>query len=597
MADNYWNQYWLRRTSRRRLLGGAGTLAAGTAGLALVGCGGGDDDDDDDASPTAPSGQTPGPTQAATQPAADTPKVGGTLRYPFMGMSSGDPPTLFPYENLTYLAQHPASMHYSRLLRSQVGPDIDGNDFTKLEGDLVSKWEQPDGQTYIFTLKPNIKFHQKAPMNGRAMTAEDVVLSYGAFLEKSQNANGWKAVVDKLEAPDASTIKVTLKQAFAPFLTTHASSTEAFWVIPVESIDGGQAKESPVGTGPYVFDRWDTGVAINWNRFTDYYDADFAHYDRVEGAMLKDPQRIIAALKAGEFDLSGLSGTVYTDAHGTLDPKGKEIFELPGSLGGFYFNFDNEPWQDIRVRQALSMAMDRPNQVKVLDQTGKGDGHSHIAASLAPYWMSPINGKDWGDSAKYWKHDPAEAKKLLSAATGSDTLKFKVIANIDRYGEAMRQNAELLQSVIKKSGFEAELEYMEYGAYIQSIFVGKIPTGAVGLGPLIGSPRDPDDNFFRNFHSSAPRHNWGGSPIPEQAELDSMFDKQRTILDLEERIAYIKDMQRRMAEVMNVVPYTATSAYYYFQPWIKNYNHKSGYAIHTEAIVRSWFDDDRLKKG
>ncbi len=596
MPDNYWDRYWATRTNRRRVLGAAGALGAGAAGLALVGCGD-DDDDDAEATNTPSGGTTPGTTPKATEPPKDQPKIGGTFRYPLEGMNSGDPPTLFPYENLTYLAQHPASLHYSRLVRSKNGPDIDPNDFTALEGDLAQKWEQPDPTTYVFTLKPNIQFHQKAPVNGRKVTAQDLALGYGAFLEKSQNASGWKAIVDKFEATDEKTIKITLKSPFAPFLTTHASSTEAFWFIPVESIDGGQAKTSPVGTGPYVFDSYDTGVAMRWKRFAEFHDKDYAHYDAVEGAMLKDPQRIITALQAGSFDFSHMSATVYTDTHSKVDPKGTETFELPGSMGGFWFNFDNKPWQDIRVRQALSMAMDRAGQVKVLDQTGKGDAHSHIAASLSPYWMSPINGKEWGDGAKYWKNDPAEAKKLLQAATGSDTLKFKIIANIDRYGEAMKQTAELMQSVIKKSGFEAELEYMEYGAYIQSIFLGKIPAGAVALGPLIGSPRDPDDMFMRNFHAKATRKNWGGTPIPEQAELDALFEKQRTIMDLKERIAYIKDIQRRMAVVQNVVPYTATNNFVYAQPWVKGYYHKAGYALHMEAIARSWFTDDRIKKG
>lgn len=594
MPDNYWDRYWATRASRRRVLGAAGALGAGAAGLALVGCG----DDDDDGGDAEPGKTTaPGETPKATEAPKEQPKIGGTIRYPMYGLSSGDPPTLFPYENLTYLAQNPASLVYSRLMRSKNGPDIDPNDFTALEGDLAQKVEQPDPLSYVFTLKPNITFHQKAPMNGRKVTAQDIVLGYGAFNEKSQNASGWKAIVDKFEATDEKTIKITVKSPFAPFLTTHASSTEAFWYIPVESIDGGQAKTSPVGTGPYVFDSYETGVAMRYKRFAEYFDKDFAHYDAVELAMLKDPQRIVAALQSGDFDLSGLSGNFYVDAHGKVDPKGKEVFELPGAMGGFWFNFDNKPWQDIRVRQALSMAMDRPGMLKVLDQTGKGDAHSHFAASLAPYWMSPINGKEWGDSAKYWKNDPAEAKKLLQAATGSDTLKIKIIANIDRYGETMKQIAELTQSLIKKSGFEAELEYMEYGAYIQSIYLGKIPAGAVALGPLIGSPRDPDDQFMRNYHSKAARHNWGGTPIAEQAELDAMFDKQRTIMDLKERIAYIKDIQRRMAVVMNVVPYTATSGYSYVQPWVKGYYHKSGYAYHIEAVVRSWFTDDRIKKG
>ena len=604
MAD-YWDRWWTQRSSRRRVLAGGGVAAAGVAGLALVGCGDDDDDSGTTATGTAATGTaatgTAATGTAATGTATTTvakPVKGGTVRYPLEGISSGDPPTLFPFENLTYLAQTPSSLHYSRLLRSQSGPDINPADHTKLEGDVVAKWEQPDDTTYVFTLKPNLKWQNVAPMNGRAMTASDIVKTYEAFLGKSQNAAGWKAVVDTFEAPDEKTVTIKLKSPFAPFLTSHASSTEALWLIPVETIDNDQVKSKPVGSSAWIFDDYETGVAMRWVRNPDYYDAaDFPHYEKVEASLLKDPQRLISATQAGDFDLCGLSGTLYTDAHAKFDPKGEELFELPGSLGGFYFNYDNKPFNDIRVRQAMSLAMDRPGLLKALDQTGEGNAHSHIAASLAPYWMSPIDGKEWGNSAKYWKNDPAEAKKLLQAATGSDTLKFKVIANIDRYGAAMQQIAELLQSTMKTSGFDIELEYMEYGAYIQSIFVGKIPEGAVGLGPLIGSPRDPDNNFFSNFHSSAPRHNWGGTPIPEQAELDAAFEKSRTILKLEDRIKFIKDLQVRMAEIMNVVPYTATSGYSYVQPDVQGYYHKTGYATHIEAIAKSWFTGERAKKG
>jgi peptide/nickel transport system substrate-binding protein len=369
-------------------------------------------------------------------------------------------------------------------------------------------------------------------------------------------------------------------------------------LIPAETISNDQVKSDPVGTGPWVFDSYETGVAMRWNKHAKFYDIDsHPHYDAVEASLLRDPQRLIQALQAGEFDFCGLSGTVYNDAHDKLDPGGKELFELPGSLGGFYFNYDNTPWRDKRARQALSLAMDRPNLLKALDQTGKGDAHSHIAASLAPYWMSPLNSTEWGDAAKWWKHDPAESKKLLNAATGSDTIQIKVIANVDRYGAAAQQSWELLQSTLTPLGFEIELEFMEYGAYIQSIFIGQIPEGAIGLGPLIGSPRDPDNNFFSNFHTAAPRHNWGGAPIDEQADLDAKFEESRTILDLEERIEFIKDIQREMAEIMNIVPYTATSGYGYVQPWVQGYYHKTGYAVHVEAIAKSWFTEERISKG
>jgi peptide/nickel transport system substrate-binding protein len=603
MAD-YWDRWWTQRASRRRLIAGSGAAAAGVAGLALVGCGDDDDDDEEPTAATSTSTSTGTGTAAATGTATGTaqtaaqPVKGGTIRYPLQGISSGDPPTLFPYENLTYLAQTPSSLHYSRLLRSAVGKDIDPADHTALEGDVISDWEQPDDVTYVMTLKDNVTWHDKAPMNGRTMTAQDILSTWEAFKTLSQNANGWTLIVANFEAPDEKTIKITLNSAFAPFLTTHASSPEAMWLIPAETIENDQVKSDPVGSSAWVFDQYETGVAMRWKRHETFHDiADFPHYDGVEGSLLRDPQRLIQALQSGDFDMAGLSGAVYNDAHGKVDPGGIELFELPGSLGGFYFNYDNAPWGDIRARQALSLAMDRVGIGSALDQTGKGDCHSHIAASLSPYWMSPINGKDWGDSAKWWKHDPAEAKKLLNAATGSDTISFKVIANVDRYGAAAQQHWELQQATMAQFGFDIELEYMEYGAYIQSIYLGQIPEGAVGLGPLIGSPRDPDDNFFRNFHTTAPRHNWGGTPIPEQAELDGLFDESRTILDLEERIEFIKDIQRRMAVVQNMVPYPATSGYGYVQPWVQNYLHKTGYATHIEAISKSWFTEERAAKG
>jgi peptide/nickel transport system substrate-binding protein len=598
MAD-YWDRWWTQRASRRRMLAGGGVAAAGVAGLALVGCG---DDDDEGSTATATSTGTASgsATGTATQgtPTTGSPVKGGTFRYPLMGMSSGDPPTLFPFENLTYLAQHPAALHYSRLMRSANGPDVDPSDHTALEGDVVAEYEQPDDVTYVFTLKDNVAYHDKAPMNGRLMTSQDVIDTWEAFKGLSQNAAGWNLVVKSFEAPDERTVRVTLNNPFAPFLTTNASSPEGLWLVPAEAIDSGAVKTDPVGTGPWVFESYETGVSMNWSRHDKYFDAaDFPHYDRIESSLLKDPQRLIQALQSGDFDMAGLSGSVYGDAHSKVDAAGIEIFEPSPSMGGIYFNYDNEPFRDARVRIALSRAMDRANILKAMDQTGKGDAHSFIAASLAPYWMSPLSGTEWGAAANNWKYDPAESKKLLQAATGSDKLQFKVIANIDRYGAAMQQIAELLQATLPESGFEVELEFMEYGAYIQSIFLGQIPAGAVGLGPLIGSPRDPDNQFFTNYHSSAPRHNWGGSPLAEQAELDKMFEDSRVILDLEERISYIKDIQVRMAEIMNVVPYTATSGYGYVQPWVQNYHHKSGYAVHVEAIAKSWFTEERAARG
>jgi len=583
MADNYWTN----RASRRRFLGAAGLAGAGAAGLALVGCG----DDDDGGSATAAPAATTGPGATAT-PAFQR---GGTLRTPDYGLSSGNPATIYPFENLSYLVQVPSSYHYSRLLRGVSGDKIAVEDKTTLEGDLASKWEQVDSTHYTFTLKPNAKWQNKAPLNGRAVTASDYVKSYEVFAKVSQNGAKFNSVIDKVDAPDEKTVRFSLKAPFAPFLSSMVASAEGPWLIPVETIDSGQAKADPVGSGPYIFKEWNTGVSIKWDRNPDYYDSPYPNFDKVEAGLTNDPQRIVAALQAGELDISGLNGTVYKESHSKLDPKGQDIFQQDLVAAGIYFNFDNKPFQDKRVRQAMSMILDRPGYNKIQDGTGKGGIHSHQPPGMAPFYLNP-DSAEFGANAKYYKRNLTEAKALLSAA-GAEGLKFKFISSPDRYGVAVKTYAELMGASFQEAGLQPELIFEPNATYIQSIFLGNMPPDSCAVGPWIGAPNDPDDVFVTIYWTKSVRHNWGGTPIPEQAAIDAMIEKQRTILDLKERIAFIQEGQRMMAEVMQMIPIHATAGYIYAQPWVKNFYLKAGYAYMPDGMMKAGFDADRLKKG
>src|SRR5947207_2291934 len=110
MGSNYWERYAQMRSSRRRFMQAGAAAGVGAAALGLVGCG-----DDDDNGGTTPA--TGGTTAPGASPSAAAVNRGGTLKFPMSGVSSGDPPTLYPFENLTYLAQTPSGSHYSRLLR------------------------------------------------------------------------------------------------------------------------------------------------------------------------------------------------------------------------------------------------------------------------------------------------------------------------------------------------------------------------------------------------------------------------------------------------------------------------------------------------
>ena len=197
--------YWARRASRRRFLGTGVAAGAGAAGLALVGCG--DDDGGSKggssslATPTTAAGATP--TAAPADPFAGA-KRGGTYRWP----NSGDPPTLDPYGNPSFLTKEHASAHYSRLFRYQAGKEPLG---VKPIPDIAASAESsPDGLKWTVKLRQDVKFHNIAPVNGRQVTTDDVKFSWGRVVAPTNGNRVLAAFVDKLEYPDKSTIVFSL---------------------------------------------------------------------------------------------------------------------------------------------------------------------------------------------------------------------------------------------------------------------------------------------------------------------------------------------------------------------------------------------------
>ena len=205
------DNYWLRRKlSRRTAIRGSALAGVGAASFALVGCGDDDDDDDDDTNPTAPSGQTPGasPTTAVKQPVP-----GGELTFQI----SSPPPSLDPYTQTSFVNAYMNGLSYSKLYRFKAGvPEVSPAD-PSMETDLASAMpEQPNETTFVFKLKPNLKWHNVAPVNGRALTSEDIKYALDRYMTAPNSVHkGNYSWVDKVEAPDATTIRITSKACAA----------------------------------------------------------------------------------------------------------------------------------------------------------------------------------------------------------------------------------------------------------------------------------------------------------------------------------------------------------------------------------------------
>jgi len=153
MTTNYWVRHERETVTRRALLSRGGTATLGAAGLALVGCGG------DSGKPGAPA--TP------ASPTAEPVTRGGTIRYPISGPAAWPKlqDSLAPF--IGGFSNYLFAFHYSRLLRHVGAAGVSPSDVSRVEGDLAERWEQPDPLTYVFTFKPNVRWHDKPPRGDR----------------------------------------------------------------------------------------------------------------------------------------------------------------------------------------------------------------------------------------------------------------------------------------------------------------------------------------------------------------------------------------------------------------------------------------------
>src|SRR5436190_973300 len=241
-----------------------------------------------------------GTVLASRSARAQAPKRGGTL-----ALRTWDPPHFDPFQTISYKTHIALSFTHSRLLKHKAGPQVAPGQFI-VEGDLAESWTQPNDTTYVFKLRRGARWHNKPPVNGREVTAEDVKLSIERFMTVKGNANAFMLqMVDRVETPDRLTVKITLKEPFAWFLDMLAYPLSVVVLAP-ECIDKfGDLKkvESVVGTGPWMLDSYRPNVGLTFVRNPSYFIPGLPYIDRVEMTVDEDNASRIAAFLVGKYDL------------------------------------------------------------------------------------------------------------------------------------------------------------------------------------------------------------------------------------------------------------------------------------------------------
>jgi peptide/nickel transport system substrate-binding protein len=543
--------------TRRQALRAGATTSLGVLAF-TVACGGSSNN-----SPSTSSNAGSGTSSAANAGAAATtaaqPTVGGTL-----ALVGQDPPGWDVQKNLSFKTQTTASWVYSKLTRFSSGQGAKTNDFSPTP-DLAEKWETPDANTYVFHLRQNVKWHNKPPVNGRAFEASDVKYTFDRFLTLPENAQKYFFEdLDRVEAPDKSTIKFTTKAPSAVILDNTASPF--VWMLPhevAEKYNDFNTSEAVIGTGPWMLDSYQPNVRAVFKRNPDYFLAGKPYIQEVQWPIIADPSAQFAAFVSNKLDVLGVPRERLDEL--TKSKPDARIEEYAG-IGGLYvyMNTQNPPFNDKRVRQALSMAVDRAAFIKGFNY-GKGVFGTAVPADITPW---SLDYKQQGDGAKYYNFDPAEAKKLLTAAGFPNGLDTTMIGYA--YSPAWVEQAEWLVDSFKKIGVNVKMQLMEYAAYLSTAYGGNLT--AMGWEP--STPYTTiDDYLFGVYHSQGGKN----QSRVKDPQLDPMLVAQRRATDPAERKRIIDNIQKYLADAvyMNFVSYPINVTAY--QARLKNAFAKGGY--------------------
>jgi peptide/nickel transport system substrate-binding protein len=465
------------------------------------------------ATPTAPSAPKPTSAPAAGAPAAGQPVKGGTLVF----ASPIEPGSMDPR-----LQNDTAAFRINELVYNGL-TTIDQN--LEPQPDLAEKIETPDPQTYIFTLRKGVKFH-----DGTELTADDVKATYDTMLNpdfKSPRRALYDAI-NSVDATDKSTVKFSLKYPFSALLVFLDHG-----IVPKSLAEKADANiaANPVGTGPFKFNQWIKQDRIELSAFADYFKG-APNIEKFTFRVIPDMNAEVVGVETGEVQLLGNVGPPNArDTKRLQDTPKAGVKVLSTTAPGYTYvnlNLARPALSDKNVRQALAYLTDRETITRT------------IYAGVSKPGCSPLSPGTWAHdpSIQCITYDTAKAKQLLDAAgwtvgpdgktrqKGGEPLRISIRTHTA--DDQRAQVAEFLQNSWREAGIQVDVQPAVQFAALQELLV-KGDYDAIIVGWV--SLSDPDRAMYRSFHSSSPS-NWGKY---NNAEVDKLLEQARQVSERPER--------------------------------------------------------------
>lgn len=428
---------------------------------------------------------------------------------------------------------------FDRLVDVEV--DADGN--SKIVPSLAENWDiSDDGLEYTFHLRHGVKFH-----NGNDFTAEDVAYTFHRMLTVEGGVNtefidqikgadellaGETDTLEGVEVVDDYTIKVTLKEPFAGFLASISSPGVSIYDSEATEAAGDQFGMDPavtVGTGPFEFSSWSFNNQLVLTRNEDYWKG----ASKLPGVVIKiipDTETQSMMFESGELDILDLDYAAdsvdrFTETYPDQIVQGPRV-----GIVYFTMNFNKEPFQDVRVRKAVQMSIDRQ---AILDALYGGRGQ--VEQGIFPHGLIGFN-----PDQEEIKYDPEAAKALLAEAGYADGFDMEIAADSSA-SDTMTMALEIVSDQLAEVGIRAEIKNYDESTWLETRKSGELGSF---MSTWSADYNDPD-NFIYTFFGNEEKTKIRSINYPD-TEVMARVARARTIVNEDERLAEYKALEEKI---------------------------------------------------
>ncbi|WLD94398.1 ABC transporter substrate-binding protein [Alkalihalobacillus sp. AL-G] len=397
----------------------------------------------------------------------------------------------------------------------------------ELTGGLAKEYEvSDDGLLYTFQLHEGVQFHK----GYGEMTAEDVKFTLERIIDPETKARNRQFLepIKEIRTPDKYTVEIELKR-IDPMLLDNLAQ---YWtgIISKKAVEekGEKFNQDPIGTGPFVFEKWKPQTATMLVKNEDWYRGE-VKVDKVRFVPIPEPSTMYLSFENGDIDIIQVS-----DPQRLAQYEDSEKFEIkrePGYIVRFIgINAEIEPFNDPNIRKAILYGF---NRKALLENSLKN-------LSVPAVGPIPPNVEGYEKDVTAYPYNPEKAKELLAEAGYPDGFTTKMaIPNIDRFITP----ATVFQANMKEIGVNFELEIMETSTYLEKVREGAFPLFSHSK----GQTAVPDLVLNSLFHSDnhAPGDNL---TMYSNEDVDQWLEELGTVTDQEKRTSLLSNIQKQIAE-------------------------------------------------